>query len=242
MYQLVVADFFKTLVDADDAIPISTMIEIDRLRQKNVFMVMTTSKDIFPVLDYNRDFPFIDYIISFHGAYLYDVNQGCAIFKEELLPSILQKLLKMFSTYLMYFFTADRKLVKEDVIFDQDNIYQVEIHCSSKKELHHIIQSIKRSKLKVHLYQNMVSGDYWLDVISSEVDVASSAQRICQLRSIASSSVVAFGSDISDLALFEWAGFSVAMAQGPPEVKKVADMVTYSNCERGFQRATEKLF
>ena len=75
MYKLFVSDFYKTLLDSDDAINLSTMVEIDRIRKNGCLFVIATGSLLSSVLDYNRDFPFIDYIIACNGSYTYDVNR-----------------------------------------------------------------------------------------------------------------------------------------------------------------------
>ena len=84
MYQLFVSDFDGTLIDSDEAIPLSTMVEIDRIRKNGVKFVVATGRILKSVLDYNRDFPFLDYVISCDGAYVYDVCNRKVLFKKTL--------------------------------------------------------------------------------------------------------------------------------------------------------------
>lgn len=58
MYKMIVSDFDGTLIDSDEAIPLSTMVEIDRIRKLGVKFVVATGRILKSVLDYNRDFPF----------------------------------------------------------------------------------------------------------------------------------------------------------------------------------------
>ena len=64
MYKLFVSDFDGTLIDSDEAIPLSTMVEIDRIRKLGVKIVITTGRILKSILEYNKDFPFLDYVIS----------------------------------------------------------------------------------------------------------------------------------------------------------------------------------
>ena len=65
MYKLVVSDFFGTLINSEEAISLSTMIELDKIRNKGVLFCITTSKSARIVIDYDKDFPFIDSYLFF---------------------------------------------------------------------------------------------------------------------------------------------------------------------------------
>ena len=84
MYKMIVSDFDGTLIDSDEAIPLSTMVEIDRIRKLGVKFVVATGRILKSVLDYNRDFPFLDYVISCDGAYVYDVSNRKTLYKKPL--------------------------------------------------------------------------------------------------------------------------------------------------------------
>ena len=56
MYKLIVSDFDGTLVDDDLAIPLSTMLEIDRVRRMGILFTIATSRCLGDILYYNRDF------------------------------------------------------------------------------------------------------------------------------------------------------------------------------------------
>ena len=53
--------------------------------------------------------------------------------------------------------------------------------------------------------------------------------------------VVAFGDNLNDLTMLEWAGRGIAMANAPDEVKDVADEITSTNTEFGVARVLEEL-
>ena len=63
MYKILISDFEDTLLDIEDAIPLSTMLSLDKIRNEKVSYAVVTRKNFKSVLDYNKDFPFMDYII-----------------------------------------------------------------------------------------------------------------------------------------------------------------------------------
>ena len=72
MYKMVVSEFSNTLIDSEEAIPHSTMIEIDRLRRDNIIYTISSDDPFYMINEYNKDFPFIDYIVGYNGGVIYD--------------------------------------------------------------------------------------------------------------------------------------------------------------------------
>ncbi len=54
--------------------------------------------------------------------------------------------------------------------------------------------------------------------------------------------MIAFGDMPNDLAMLEWAGHAVAVANAHPAVLEAADEVTASNDDAGVARVLERLF
>ena len=75
MIRMLISSFYNTLIDKEDAIPMSTMLEIDKLRNKGILFSVCTNKSKEDILYYNHDYPFIDYIISLNGCNIYDVRK-----------------------------------------------------------------------------------------------------------------------------------------------------------------------
>ena len=53
--------------------------------------------------------------------------------------------------------------------------------------------------------------------------------------------VVAFGDNLNDLTMLEWAGRGVAMGNALDEVKAIADETTSTNIDFGVARILEEL-
>ena len=92
MIKMVVSSFYNTLINEEDAIPTSTMLEIERIRQKGIIFTMCTNRQYQEILDYNKDFPFVDYIISLNGSLVYDVAKDKIIYQKKLTKTIINKI------------------------------------------------------------------------------------------------------------------------------------------------------
>lgn len=66
----------------------------------------------------------------------------------------------------------------------------------------------------------------WMDVMPPGVTKASGVGMVADDRGVDAADVLAIGDGTNDLALFGWAGYSVAMGQAPQVVQDAADAVT----------------
>jgi hypothetical protein len=64
---------------------------------------------------------------------------------------------------------------------------------------------------------------------------------LCERRGIERADVLAFGDMPNDVAMLEWAGRSVAVANAHSEVIAIADEVTASNDQGGVAEVLEQL-
>lgn len=75
---------FENLIDEDEAINTKTMLLIDDLRRKKHKFIVTTHRNLEEILSYNKSYPFIDYIVSSFGNYIYDVKKNNFLFKNNI--------------------------------------------------------------------------------------------------------------------------------------------------------------
>lgn len=85
------------------------------------------------------------------------------------------------------------------------------------------------------------SGIDFAEVTPAGADKGAALARLCAELDIVAEEVVAFGDNLNDLTMLEWAGRGVAMGNALDDVKDVADEVTSSNLEFGVARILEEL-
>ena len=83
--------------------------------------------------------------------------------------------------------------------------------------------------------------DTLLEIGAAGVSKASGLAMLCARRGIDRADVLAFGDMPNDLAMLEWAGRSVAVANAHAEVIEIADEVTASNDAGGVAQVLERL-
>ncbi len=263
MYKMLVSDFDGTLLDRDEAIPLSTMVEIDRIRKNGCLLTIATGRVLSSVLDYNRDFPFIDYIISCNGAYIYDVNRSKVLYKKSIMPSMIKKIKKMYGDNAIYFCTSkgwnlltkDRdkkeKLGDKEYFIDdflefynanKENIYKIEIFFKNKKMRDNAFSEMEELKLKVNINKQTINkNQYAIEVTMLGIDKMLGVEKICKKEKISVSEVIAIGDGSNDISMIKNVGMGVAVSNASRELKSVAVMKTSSNDAKGVEKVIKKL-
>lgn len=85
------------------------------------------------------------------------------------------------------------------------------------------------------------SGITFIEITPIGADKGSALARLCKRLDIVAEEVVAFGDNMNDLTMLEWAGRGIAMGNALDPVKEVADEVTSTNIEFGVARVLEEL-
>lgn len=81
----------------------------------------------------------------------------------------------------------------------------------------------------------------YLEVVDATVNKGNALDTVSTLLDIDSKDIVAFGDGENDRAMLEKAGFSVAMGNAHPSLKKIADFVTSSNNQDGVLEAVMRI-
>jgi Cof subfamily protein (haloacid dehalogenase superfamily) len=79
------------------------------------------------------------------------------------------------------------------------------------------------------------SGDFFVDVMHPEATKGNALRKLAETLGIPREQVLAIGNYHNDIAMLEFAGLGVAMANSPDAVKDAADLVTVSNNEEGVK-------
>ncbi|WP_331751362.1 Cof-type HAD-IIB family hydrolase (plasmid) [Streptomyces sp. NBC_00715] len=80
-----------------------------------------------------------------------------------------------------------------------------------------------------------------VELIPSGFDKATGLSRVAEAYGISAAEVVAFGDMPNDIPMLAWAGRGIAMSNGHPELKTVADEIAPGNDEDGLAVALDRL-
>lgn len=238
MYKLVISSFDNTLINSEEAISSSTMVKIDEIRRNNILFGISTNRCYKDVLSYNRDFPFIDYIIAYNGAYVYDVNKNKVIFKKNILISIIKKIFNNFKDYDLLFYTDEEVFNDFDLIND-NKIYKIRIICDLD-EINLICDKLSELNLDINYYKNCIDNTYFVEIFRGSVNKFVGLEKICN-KKILLDEVVAIGYDDTDIEILTGVGYSAIVSNGDNCIKKYADIVTLSNDNKGVEKILDKI-
>lgn len=90
-------------------------------------------------------------------------------------------------------------------------------------------------------FNTTTSGIDFLEITPPGAEKGAALARLCKLLDIVPEEVVAFGDNMNDRAMLEWAGRGIAMGNALDQVKAIADEVTSTNVEFGVARVLEEL-
>lgn len=122
----------------------------------------------------------------------------------------------------------------DDLLSVDDVIYKVAV-CDvqgTEKRAKPALDAIMGDKLNVQ-----VSGPIWMDVMSAGVNKGSALERLAGHLKLDRGEVMAFGDYYNDAEMLRFAGWSFAMENGHPDVKRIARFLARSNNENGVVRA-----
>lgn len=258
MYKMVVSSFFNTLIDSEEAISYSTMIEIDKLRREYgvIFTIMTDSP-LNLVIDYNRDFPFIDYIIAFNGGYVYDVLNRKVISKKSMGVLTIKKIYRLFSDLNICFYTLEYgaywgsyqdkhysfKINDFSIFLDnhRTDIYKIAIICDNKSQVKKVLKSLEDHEVDVNTRVLEKDGKLFVELYSRVNDKLNGVMKIAKLNKIELDDVLAIVCSDNDINVSKNVK-SVVVSNGSSKVKRICKEETLSNDEKGVEEVLKKYF
>ena len=239
MYKIVVSEFDRTLINSEEAISGSTVMEIDRIRNNGCLFCISTDRFLSDVLDYNKDFIFTDYIICCSGAYLYDVVNDKIVYKKNITNVVLKKILDNFSDYDIYAYLEDRYWLIKGIV--KEKIYKLEIVCPNKKVLSSISEKLDELNLNIKYFSRKKDKTYILEIIMDSVDKSICIEKICKLRKVSMDEVVYIGAFENDSLISKKVGYSVCVKNGDASLKKQSNIICSSNDDKGVKNVLSQL-
>ena len=264
-YRLVVLDLDGTLTNNKKEITPRTKAALLRYQEQGGRIVLASGRPTYGVwplaeeLELDR---YGSYILSFNGAVITECRTGTELFRRELpadVPALLASMAAEYGTSLLTY--QDKYICTET----PDDIYvQKEVICTKMevRKLGNFARDVNFPVVKCMLMERggylagveervrerigdrlsvYRSEPYFLEVMPDGIDKAQSLKRLLELTGMGTEDMMAFGDGYNDKSMIMLAGFGVAMANGQPAVKAVADYVAPSNEEDGVAYVVEKL-
>ncbi len=109
----------------------------------------------------------------------------------------------------------------------------VDVVLEPKFDLKSANDILARKNVKARLVYSGVA----YHILDSDVDKGAGLRQICKIGDIDLDSVVAVGDNYNDIEMLEAAGYGIAVANAPDELKEIADFVCSKESGKGFVEA-----
>lgn len=222
MIRMLISSFYNTLIDKEEAIPMSTMLEIDKLRNKGILFSVCTNRDKDSVLYYNHDYPFIDYVIAYNGSYIYDVNKDKCLYKNPLNKSVVQEIEKLFKDNELNYYKEDNK------------VYKIEIKV--KKNEFKLIDKLKNIDIKSSIFK--YNKEYFIEITSS--NITNAVKYLSTKLKLSPTDIASVIGNLSEKELIDNIENTYVVSNSPKEVKKLTSKKTKSNNSKGVENIIKK--
>lgn len=242
MYKAVVSGFEDTLIDKYEAIDVSTMLEIDRIRKNKALFIVSSNNSLDYILPYNRDFPFLDFIIALNGAIVYDVNLERIILRKKILYSVVKKIVSKFFQYDIYVYTAFSRIKVRDLSDIESNkrdILKIDIY-NKKGSINNILKQLKLMNLELEYLVSEYDGEKFVEIVSLEASRFTGVEKILSKKKIVLSECGMIGGNIGDLEMVKKLNGD-CVSNAPYQLRKIAKNITVERDSKGVREFLEKI-
>ena len=231
MIKIVVSSFYNTLINYEEAIDTSTILEIDRIRNKGVLFVVSTNRDYKEILEYNRDFPFVDYIIALNGSYVYDVLNKKCIYKQKIAKLDVKKIYNSFKRSKIYYYTENNVYTNYNETLNK-NVYKMEIEDADNITIDDDNCS----------YTILLKDDKkYLEITSNKCNSYIALEKIKSNNNIKDNEVLVITGVDSDSILTSKTKKSYTVENASNNLKDLAKNITSNNDSKGVEKVLSKI-
>ena len=268
-YKLLALDMDGTLLNSEKKISPKTARAIYELNKRGVFVTLSTGRGIAEIADYKDTLEFINYGILVSGGYIYDFANKKVIANHPLTEDLLLELVDAADEVkaMKHILTVNESLMsRADIEHIEDfhmEIYKdmYERNTVDCEDFKKYIRENSGKVMKFNMYHRspearQITLDKFknapitfsyaeetsLEASPKNISKASGLIELCEFLKIDISETVAVGDAPNDTEILQTAGFSVAMGNATPEIKKIADYITADNDNDGIVEVIEKFF
>ena len=268
--KMVVSDLDQTLLNSDATFSPENLDAIRAAEAKGIFFTICSGR-IFPMLEvYVRALDIQGPVITTNGAAIVDGKTGKLLSKHTIPHEIAVKILDYARerdydysalTSQISYFSGNSQRIKRferyNEIAESDGLKAMQLEYFNGRSYTNIEDEI----LKMLLYQipaeefssvlafldsipeiHFTSSDEGLlDIMAAGTNKGTAVAEVRKFMGFEKEQVCVFGDYINDLAMFEEAGLTVAMANAHEELKSKALYITDTNDRAGVARALEAL-
>lgn len=242
MIKAIFFDIDGTILNGNKGIPNSTLLALDKLREKGIKTIICTGRGYSEVKPLNLK-GFDDYILL-NGQICYD-NKDNIVYKKPIKDK--EKLIELFNSKKFPFGLVDEKVSYLNyiddyvrLVHDSINLTLPEVKEYDGKDLY---QALAYGKVKDYIEQELpdflaVSWHFdGVDIVPKDSGKDKGIIEYCKLKNIDIKDTMSFGDGDNDREMLKTTGIGVAMGNAIDSVKAAADYTTDSIKEDGIYNA-----
>lgn len=259
-YKMMAVDMDGTLLNDSKEISPRTAQAIRKAVAQGFLFTLCTGRPIQGVERYSQFLGLQAPLITYNGAMIIRSDTKEILYKQELLPEDIHKILEFGRNYntTMCIWSGNR--LYGNVLNNQIHAYKKNTGVEPvlmEDEDALIRQGVTKilwidTEEKIKKIQEELPGDAfsqvtfctsqttYLEFFNSQVSKAKAMERLGQLFNIRQEEMIAVGDGLNDLPMIEYAGLGVAMENAQAQVKTRARYITSSNEEDGVGKVLEK--
>lgn len=253
MKKIVFFDIDGTLLDHEKSLPVSTKKAIKLLKENGVFVAIATGRAPFMFANLREELE-IDSYVSFNGQFVVFENE--VIYENHLSETELERLFndakrnehplifmneKTMKASVGYHSFIEESMgslnfthPEEDAAFYVNRkLYQSLLFCKEQDEELYFPHYPQFDFIRWHPYS--------VDVLPKGGSKAEGIKKMIERLGFDLKDVFAFGDGLNDLEMLKEVGTGVAMGNGVPEAKEIADYITTDVSEDGIWNGLKEL-
>ncbi|MBR5913199.1 MAG: HAD family phosphatase [Selenomonadaceae bacterium] len=268
-YKLLAFDMDGTILNSEKKITPATVTKLEELSKRGVYVVVSTGRGLAELVDYKKDFQFVQYGILISGGIIYNFNSAQVLSIHPVAKDLIFKLIDagLDEGAMIHLLTLKNSIAAQKDIEQMEKfhmgIYQkmfdkICVRCDDFKKyvydnpekvlkvnLYHLTQESRDrtvERMKNFDLQLVFAEGTSLEASPKNITKGSGLRELCKILKISVDECVAIGDGFNDLEILQTAGLAVAMGNACEEIKKIADYVTDDNDHDGVLKAIEKFF
>lgn len=257
--KLIATDLDGTLLNNNKEIGNYTIEILNKLiNDYKIEFILSSGRGFDGIKKYNEILGNNNYSIVMNGSNIIDSN-GNILYRKRLQEDISKGIIKLAEKYdvCMHFFDDCKYIVSRDdfhiksyiqiektreIIVGIDNIEDYRFDKIIIFGNREILNRLKKDIDSNFYVNSCFSCETLLEIICKDVSKGNALKWICDKKGIDIKNTIAFGDNLNDIEMIEYAGIGVAMFNAEEEVKQKADYIALSNEEDGVGKFLSGIF
>ena len=242
MVRIIFSDFDETLLNYHsdknyfDDYQVSVL---KKLKNKGILFCIVTGRSVNFFDNFSNILPYVSYIISSNGSYIYDIiNKKCIYNKYIGFQEVLKIIEYVEKNNYKLFYNSNGIQYKDNNV-DYNSWEQV-IMSFDKETLEDVLRDI--NDIEYVNYNNICRHDerYTIDVNDYSVSKGNGVRYLCEYLDINLEDTIGFGDSDNDLSMFKVVGCAIAVGNAIDKVKNSANDVILSVDDDGVFKYIDK--